>query len=1024
MPIPWDLSSSPPAAEESTYKRSAPSSKAQHHSSDADELAETIPCSPFQTQATQIIKRNSQATQPTQPLALQDPFSSPSSRSVIEVPASSPFQSKPPKPAVVSSYFNRLVPAGARFQSPATAKTLKRPAEEPVVVDDSSDEESDSKRRGDISRTSFNKHVSSFQYVPVDELQDKIEQVANVVGRTLPTYCFKEALGACNNSVSDAIEYLLDGKHLKSKHNSFVSSTKPNVPTKSRLLGRHTPNLPTPSRSTTPSPPKQKRRRLMQGRRPGRSPVSSQQTPQRPRDDNDGVDELAEDRVDEPIVIPDDGDDDDFDNEDDMNDAVKGSLEDKALQVINTSTMEDLSAMTNIKQDELKIIESKRPFDSIGEVQAVTLSKKAGARGRKSPKVAVGETLVDAIMEFTQSVNAIDEVVAECDKKASRVKQEMSSWDLDFKGQKRSTQTSGDLPPTPSSFRGQKFSDPPIPSQPKYMDGHCTMRPFQLFGLNWMSLLHKNGYGCILADEMGLGKTCQVISLICHLVEDFEKNGKGERPWPNLVVVPPSTFSNWKVEFERFAPDLSVLSYQGSQAQRREAADEMLEDPEAYHVVLTTYTQVGSEEDLEAMRELAPATAIFDEGHKMKNPKTKIYRDLIRIKAGWRMLLTGTPVQNNLMEMLSLLNFIDPEQFKSRMDQLQYMFSQKVTIRDVNNGAFLYGERVSRARTILEPFILQRRKQQVLSDMPAKICNVAYCDLAPSQKELYEEYERLFKSGPVKKINVGRQSDQNNSWMQLRKAAIHPQLFRRYFDDKKVEKMANILMKKVPQSELQQPRIDHLIGELQNCSDFELHLWCRDYDCISHLDVPEGSWMESGKVTKMLELIHQYRENGDRVLVFSKFAKVIEILREVLATDGIRHCVLYGQTEVAERQSLIDEFNNDTDITAFLLTTGAGGTGINLTSANKIIIFDQSDNPQDDIQAENRAHRLGQTRDVEVIRLLTSRTIEELIYKACQKKIELAEKVTGAVDEVAGKAAEENLEKEVRKMMTEQLTPS
>ncbi|KAF4492037.1 ATP-dependent helicase fft2 [Colletotrichum fructicola Nara gc5] len=707
-----------------------------------------------------------------------------------------------------------------------------------------------------------------------------------------------------------------------------------------------------------------------------------------------------------------------------MNDAVKGSLEDKALQVINTSTMEDLSAMTNIKQDELKIIESKRPFDSIGEVQAVTLSKKAGARGRKSPKVAVGETLVDAIMDFTQSVNAIDEVVAECDKKASRVKQEMSSWDLDFKGQKRSTQSSGDLPPTPSSFRGQKFSDPPIPSQPKYMDGHCTMRPFQLFGLNWMSLLHKNGYGCILADEMGLGKTCQVISLICHLVEDFEKNGKGERPWPNLVVVPPSTFSNWKVEFERFAPDLSVLSYQGSQAQRREAAVEMLEDPEAYHVVLTTYTQVGSEEDLEAMRELAPATAIFDEGHKMKNPKTKIYRDLIRIKAGWRMLLTGTPVQNNLMEMLSLLNFIDPEQFKSRMDQLQYMFSQKVTIRDVNNGAFLYGERVSRARTILEPFILQRRKQQVLSDMPAKICNVAYCDLAPSQKELYEEYERLFKSGPVKKTNVGRQSDQNNSWMQLRKAAIHPQLFRRYFDDKKVEKMANILMKKVPQSELQQPRIDHLIGELQNCSDFELHLWCRDYDCISHLDVPEGSWMESGKVTKMLELIHQYRENGDRVLVFSKFAKVIEILREVLATDGIRHCVLYGQTEVAERQSLIDEFNNDTDITAFLLTTGAGGTGINLTSANKIIIFDQSDNPQDDIQAENRAHRLGQTRDVEVIRLLTSRTIEELIYKACQKKIELAEKVTGAVDEVAGKAAEENLEKEVRKMMTEQLTPS
>ncbi|CRK36677.1 hypothetical protein BN1723_018624, partial [Verticillium longisporum] len=147
--------------------------------------------------------------------------------------------------------------------------------------------------------------------------------------------------------------------------------------------------------------------------------------------------------------------------------------------------------------------------------------------------------------------------------------------------------------------------------------------------------------------------------------------------------------------------------------------------------------------------------------------------------------------------------------------------------------------------------------------------------------------------------------------------------------------------------------MEHLIGELKNCSDFELHLWCRDYKCLEGFDLPEGSWMESGKVTKMLELIHQYQANGDRVLVFSKFAKVIEILREVLHTDGIRHCVLYGATSVEERQGLINEFNENTDIPVFLLTTGAGGTGINLTSANKVIIFDQSDNPQDDIQAEN-----------------------------------------------------------------------
>ncbi|EFQ26543.1 SNF2 family domain-containing protein [Colletotrichum graminicola] len=1037
MVINLSLSSSPPVG--SSAIGTSPI-RGTRRSDDTDELAdETIPCSPFQTQATQIVNRTSLAS-PSKPHS--DLSSSPSSRSVIEVPASSPFQ--PDKTSTISSYFSRLVPPGSRFQPPPksqpTPRSLKRPSEEPIIVD-SSDDENNRSSRENIARTSFKRHVTNFEYIPVDKLQKKIEQVSQALGSTMPVQFCKEALTACHNNVEDAINYLLEARHLKPKANPLLSCKKPAItvgnerpvslerkisrydePSKPKLLGRHTPSLPTPSRSTTPSPSKPKRRRLIQGRRPDRSPIASQHI----QEIEPTLDELADERLDEPIVIPDDNEDEDFDNEDEVNEAVKESLHDKALQAINSSSIEDLSAMTNIKLDELRVIETKRPFDTIDEVQAVTVLKKSGARGRK-PRVAIGETLVDAIMEFTRSVNAIDEVVADCEKKANKVKQEISLWDLDVKGQKRSSQSSqakNDMPLTPTSFQGQKLSEPPIPCQPKMMEGHCTMRPFQVFGLNWMSLLYNSGYGCILADEMGLGKTCQVISLICHLVENYEETGRGDRPWPNLVVVPPSTFSNWMVEFQRFAPGLSVLAYQGPQAERRDIAYEMLDNPGDYHVVLTTYTQVGSEDDLEALRELQPAAAIFDEGHKMKNPKTKIYKDLIRIKARWRMLLTGTPVQNNLMEMLSLLNFIDPKQFSGRMDQLQYMFSQKVTIRDVNNGAFLYGERVSRARTILEPFILQRRKQQVLSDMPSKTCNVAYCDLAPVQKELYEEYERLFKAGPAKKTNTGRQSDQNNSWMQLRKAAIHPQLFRRYFDNKKVEQMAKILMRDVPQSELQQPRLDHLIGELKNSSDFELHLWCRDYACIRHLDVPEGSWMDSGKVTKLLQLIHQYRDNGDRVLVFSKFAKVIEILREVLHTDGIKHCVLYGQTSVGERQDLIDDFNKDIDITAFLLTTGAGGTGINLTSANKIIIFDQSDNPQDDIQAENRAHRLGQTRDVEVIRLLTAHTIEELIYKACQKKIELAEKVTGAVEDVEDKNAEENLEKEVRKMMADQMTPS
>ena len=379
--------------------------------------------------------------------------------------------------------------------------------------------------------------------------------------------------------------------------------------------------------------------------------------------------------------------------------------------------------------------------------------------------------------------------------------------------------------------------------------------------------------------------------------------------------------------------------------------------------------------------------------------------------------------------MISLLNFINPNLFNGYMDQIQYIFSQKVSFRNVGHGAFLYTERVKRARTILEPFILQRRKDQVLDDMPAKKYDVALCEMTALQKSVYNKYEETFKMPAAQRAKAaGRKNDQNNIWMQLRKASIHPLMFRRHFNDKKVEEMAKILMDRVSQDELRQPRLDHLIGELQGSSDFELHLWCIDYHrLLKDFDLSPSALLDSGKVKKLLELIRQYKENGDRVLVFTKFARLLELLREVLAHEEIEHCVLSGETSVGERQDLIDEFNENTDIPVFLLTTGAGGTGINLTSANKVIIFDQSDNPQDDIQAENRAHRLGQRREVEIIRLLSAGTIEELINKACQKKIELANKVTGADEESSctPKQAEQNMEKEVRKMMEQQqeMTP-
>lgn len=978
---------------------------------DDDELAgDTIPCSPTPflrdretTQATQILSK---------PMLAPMRSSSPAS-SIIEVPASSPFQPKP------STLATRLAPQGTFFRPPprvqSTMSNKKRPAMEPISLI-SDDEDDLTPPRGDIRPTTFKAQISAFAYNPESEereVKNKLRQIFDVFGSKVPSNKAREALRECKNDLEDTIEWLTNNpisqtpakpkpaRRLISKAAFQSAATSKSTTTSKSTFRAH-------SKTMSPGPQKKPRRRLIQGRREPSppSPVVISSPPS----------------SDDPLII------NLLDN--DKEDAYQAELspsptddeDDRVLNCINNSTVQDLAAMTSMKESQLESLIEKRPFADISSARRVTIAKKPGAR--KASKISIGENVVDAVEVFLNAVAAIDDVVAKCEIDAKAVKGQVDTWDIDVFGHDKRSRRDGseeDLPPTPTSISSTKFVRPPIPCQPKLMDGHCVMKPFQLVGLNWMSILYDFNIGCILADEMGLGKTCQVISLMCHLVEEYENNPTKERPWPNLVVVPPSTYNNWLGEFERFAPGLSVIGYRGSQPERAEIAYDVEQNPDAYHVVLATYSQINSTADVEAMQSFNLNAAIFDEGHKMKNPETKIYKDLSKIPASWKMLLTGTPVQNNLLEMTSLLNFINPSMFNGYMQHIQFVFSQKVTIRDVGNGAFLYSERVKRARTILEPFILQRRKDQVLSDMPPKICNVVHCEMSESQKGVYAEYEELFRMEPSQRAKQarGRQNDQNNCWMQLRKAALHPLLFRRHFDDAKIEKMAKILMDNIPQSELHQPDIKHLVGELKNASDFELHLWCRDYPrLLQKFDVPAATELDSGKVKKLLELVNEYQKNGDRVLVFSKFSRVIELLREVMALEGIQHRVLMGNTNVSERQTLIDEFNEDPEIPVFLLTTGAGGTGINLTAANKVIIFDQSDNPQDDIQAENRAHRLGQKRDVEIIRFIASNTIEELIYRACQKKIELANKVTGAIEEDAAESAK-NLESEVRKMLIE-----
>jgi len=744
-------------------------------------------------------------------------------------------------------------------------------------------------------------------------------------------------------------------------------------------------------------PPQQTiRRRLVRGCRPR---VSSPDGPQV----NPGKLSAARVKVIDLVSDDDHDNDDEEDNYQPGKDSHHHSgfeeneeqeLNDRVLAYLNSCDAIGLMAIANIKEASAKAMVSRQPFHDLSEAQAVAMAQKK--RGKKSAKVVIGEDIVYAVKSYARALDSIDRVIAVCEDNAKKIKSVTSKWNIDQTGQCREEfKNADDKILTPHSAEGStRLMDVPL-RQPKLMTG-CVMKPFQIYGLNWLYLLYKNQHGAILADDMGLGKTCQVISLMCSIVEQWERTGgeSGPRPWPNLIIVPPSTLENWENEFKKFAPKLRVTKYQGSQAARDDILDEILDDPSNHHVILTSYSQLTREKELKDLAKCHPKVAVFDEGHKMKNPNSQFYKRLLKFKNSWRLVLSGTPVQNNLMEMIALLRFVSPNLFTAHFETLEELFSQKFSLADVSKGALLRSERVDRARTILEPFILQRRKEQVLKDLPPKLTRIIKCQMDPVQAALYKEYERRFKKSGVQN---SLPSD-NNIWMQLRKAAIHPQLFRRFYKDKDIEKMASILFKKVPQRDLKQPKLEHLVNELKALSDFELHLWCRDYSCIKNFDLPKGSWLDCAKVRELLKLIRGYMANGDRALVFTRFAKVLEILSECLADENIPYLALQGNTSVDERQDMINEFNSNENIPVFLLTTGSGGTGVNLASANKVILFDLSDNPQDDIQAENRAHRLGQTRPVEVIRLISEGTIEELVHKACEKKLELANKVTGWTD--------------------------
>lgn len=396
----------------------------------------------------------------------------------------------------------------------------------------------------------------------------------------------------------------------------------------------------------------------------------------------------------------------------------------------------------------------------------------------------------------------------------------------------------------------------------------------------------------------------------------------------------------------------------------------------------------------------------------LKNSMSERFNKLMRIHANFRLLLTGTPLQNNLKELMSLLEFIMPNLFVSKKESLAAVFKQRAKTSDDNKGhnPLLAQQAITRAKTMMKPFILRRRKDQVLKHLPAKHVRTSYCAMNDTQREIYNrevklvmEHKQMIRDGTLPEDKKERSKIENNSSknliMSLRKASIHPLLFRHIYDDAKIDKMCDAILDEPAYAE--NGNKEYIREDMSFMTDFELHRLCCNFpNTLGDYQLKNDEWMNSGKVDALKKLLDDIiNKKREKVLIFTLFTQVLDILEKVLSTLNYKFLRLDGSTQVNDRQTMIDKFYDDNTIPIFMLSTRAGGFGINLVCANHVIIFDQSFNPHDDRQAADRAHRVGQTKEVTVTTLITKDSIEEKIFQLAKTKLALDSQVSSSEDQ-------------------------
>jgi SNF2 family DNA or RNA helicase len=462
---------------------------------------------------------------------------------------------------------------------------------------------------------------------------------------------------------------------------------------------------------------------------------------------------------------------------------------------------------------------------------------------------------------------------------------------------------------------------------PPLGDLENVLRPYQKQGVAWLYFLRANGFGGVLADEMGLGKTLQTLAFFNSLRDE------GSRPpeaAPHLIVCPTSLVFNWVAEVKKFTPHLKILALHGPDRHAR------FGEIAASDLVVTSYALIRR--DAAQYRGLEFDTVALDEAQHIKNRQTQNAQAVKAIKARHRIVLTGTPLENSVLDLWSIFDFLMPGYLGTAKD-----FRERYELPIAKEKNVEAQKRLARR---LKPFLLRRLKKEVASDLPAKLEQVSYCELTSEQRGVYQQVIEASRKEVLEAVG-----------------------------EKGMAKSRMVVL-------------TALLRLRQICCDLRL----LKLENVNPADA-------SGKLEMFGELLEEVIDGGHRLLVFSQFVGMLTLLKEKLTAEGIEFCYLDGST--TDRAAVVEKFQTNAAIPVFLISLKAGGVGLNLTGADTVIHFDPWWNPAVEDQATDRAHRIGQTKIVTSYKLITRDTVEEKILTLQNRKREIIQATIGGEEEFA-----------------------